>query len=67
MSVLKVKTNGEWQELSGASSHTHSKNEIVDFPVATAVADAAGDTPTAAEFNALLAALRSAGLMATNK
>lgn len=33
------------------------------FPVAFSVADAAGDTPTAAEFNALLKALRNAGLM----
>lgn len=30
-----------------------------------AVADAAGDAPTAAEFNALLAALRTAGVIAT--
>ena len=67
MSVLKIKTNGEWQDLAGASSHTHRKSEIVDFPVATSVADAVGDTPTAAEFNALLAALRSAGLLATNE
>jgi hypothetical protein len=33
---------------------------------ASAVADAAGDTPTAAEFNALLATLRSAGLLASS-
>lgn len=38
---------------------------IADLPKAAAVADAAGDTPTAAEFNALLAALRNAGLLAT--
>lgn len=38
--------------------------EAVDLPKSAAVADAAGDTPTAEEFNALLAALRSAGLMA---
>lgn len=30
------------------------------------VADAAGDTPTAAEFNALLTALRNAGYLATS-
>lgn len=35
------------------------------IPKAVAVADAAGDTPTATEFNALLAALRNAGFMAT--
>lgn len=38
--------------------------KAVDLPKSAAVADAAGDTPTAEEFNALLAALRSAGLMA---
>ena len=31
---------------------------------AVAVADAAGETPTAAEFNALLAALRASGAIA---
>jgi hypothetical protein len=65
MPVFKIKENGTWQDLSGTSSHTHSKKEIVDFPIATAVADATGNTPTAAEFNALLAALRRTGLMAT--
>ena len=35
------------------------------LPKATAVANAAGDTPTAAEFNALLTALRNAGYLAT--
>lgn len=39
--------------------------DIPTVPVAAAVADAAGDTPTAAEFNALLSALRTAGLLAT--
>lgn len=32
---------------------------------ASKVADAAGEAPTAAEFNALLAALKSAGLMSS--
>jgi hypothetical protein len=36
----------------------------VDMPKAAAVADAAGETPTAAEYNALLTALRDAGLIA---
>ena len=31
---------------------------------AVAVADAAGETPTAAEFNALLSALRASGVIA---
>lgn len=38
--------------------------EAVDTPKAIAVADAAGETVTAAEYNALLAALRDAGLIA---
>lgn len=36
-----------------------------DMPKAVAVPDAVGATPTAEEFNALLTALRNAGLMAT--
>lgn len=36
------------------------------LPKIAAVPDASGDTPTAAEFNALLAALRNAGYMATD-
>ena len=35
------------------------------LPKATAVLDVVGETPTAAEFNALLAALRAAGYLAT--
>lgn len=38
--------------------------EAVNTPQAIAVADAAGETPTAAEYNALLTALRDAGLIA---
>lgn len=38
---------------------------VADLPVAAAVSNAAGETPTAAEFNALLTALRNAGLLAT--
>lgn len=38
---------------------------IVDIPKASAVPDAAGETPTAAEFNALLAALRAGGIIST--
>ena len=37
----------------------------VDIPKASAVPDAAGETPTAAEFNALLAALRNGGIIST--
>ena len=35
----------------------------VPHPQGAAVADAAGDTPTAAEFKALLDSLRNAGLL----
>ena len=38
--------------------------EFGDIPKAVAVPDAVGDAPTADEFNALLTALRNAGLMA---
>lgn len=50
------------------SSLTYSSTKTIDpkfLPEATAVADAAGEAPTAAEFNALLAALREAGYLAT--
>lgn len=36
----------------------------IEYPIAEPVADAVGDTPTAAEFNALLASLRAAGILA---
>ena len=39
--------------------------EAVNMPKAISVADAAGETPTAAEFNALLAALRDGGIIST--
>lgn len=32
MPVLKVKNNGEWQDTFGISSHTHTINDITDFP-----------------------------------
>ena len=33
MPVLKVKNNDVWETISGASSsHTHSTNDILDFP-----------------------------------
>ena len=38
-------------------------NDLTNKPVAAAVADAASENVTAAEFNALLAALRAAGLL----
>ena len=42
------------------------KEERLSMEKADHVADAAGDTPTAAEFNALLHALQIAGIMATS-
>lgn len=55
--------------LKGEVSHVEavfSEKKTIDpkfLPTADAVADAAGDTPTAAEFNALLASLRAAGYL----
>lgn len=40
--------------------------ELDGFPKAACVAEAAGSAPTAAEFKALLDALKAAGLMATS-
>lgn len=36
----------------------------IEYPIAEPVADATGEAPTAAEFNALLASLRAAGILA---
>lgn len=41
----------------------HINEVVTNHPVCAAVADAAGATPTAAEFNALLAALRDGGII----
>ena len=37
MPVLKIKNNDVWETISGASSnhHTHSVNDIIDFPSVT--------------------------------
>lgn len=34
MSVLKVRQDGVWTDLTGVSSHTHNKNEIIGLPTA---------------------------------
>ena len=34
MSILKVKQNGVWTDLTGVASHTHNKNEIIGLPTA---------------------------------
>lgn len=41
----------------------HINEVVTNHPVCDAVPDAAGETPTAAEFNALLAALRDGGII----
>lgn len=43
----------------------HINEVVTNHPVCTAVPDAAGEAPTAAEFNALLAALRDGGIIST--
>lgn len=43
----------------------HINEVVTNHPVCDAVPDAAGETPTAAEFNALLAALRDGGIIST--
>lgn len=53
---------------SWPSKFEYGNSKTIDpkyLPKAVAVADAAGDTPTAAEFNALLTALRNAGYLST--
>lgn len=52
-------------EIVAISSDNEVQFDHKSIKSATAVADVTGETVTAAEFNALLAALRSAGLMAT--
>ena len=32
MPVLKVRKNGVWEDVAGASGHTHEINDITDFP-----------------------------------
>lgn len=32
MSVLKIKKNGMWENVSGTSGHTHDKSDITNFP-----------------------------------
>lgn len=57
----------EWHLIyqnNGTGAITMPWYAIYDERVAAAVPDAAGETPTAAEFNALLASLRAAGILA---
>lgn len=76
-----AKATGDALNGKAPTTHTHTASQITDLPAAPgnattsraglvkqaeAVADAAGETPTKAEFNALLAALRVAGIVANN-
>ena len=76
-----AKATGDALAGKSPTTHTHTASQINDLPAApgnattataglvrqaAAVADAAGETPTKAEFNALLAALRAAGIVANN-
>lgn len=76
-----AKAAGDALNGKAPTTHTHTASQITDLPAApgnattsraglvkqaAAVADAAGETPTKAEFNALLAALRVAGIVANN-
>ena len=76
-----AKATGDALNGKTPATHTHTASQINDLPAAPgnattataglvrqaeAVADAAGETPTKAEFNALLAALRASGIVANN-
>lgn len=55
MPVLKVKNNGIWEEIAGASQHVHTTGDITDFP--TFITDIeqlqtkVGDTPVSSQIN----------------
>ena len=49
--------------LPGGKLIIRSGAKVEGLPKQAAVADAAGEAPTAAEFNALLAALRASGVI----
>lgn len=59
--TLEIKEGGT---LTGLPDATTTTKGVVKQ--AAAVAEAAGETPTAAEFKALLDALKAAGIMATS-
>lgn len=76
-----AKATGDALNGKAPATHTHTASQITDLPAApgnattakaglvkqaSAVADAVGETPTKAEFNTLLAALRAAGIVANN-
>lgn len=64
-SKITVASGGTIEVQSGATLDLKEGAEIKGLPQGAAVADAAGATPTAAEFKALLDSLRTAGIIAT--
>lgn len=76
-----AKATGDALNGKAPTAHTHTASQITDLPAApgnattakaglvkqaAAVEAAAGDTPTKAEFDGLLTALKSAGIMAAS-
>ena len=76
-----AKATGDALNGKAPVTHTHTASQITDLPAApgnattakaglvkqaAAVEAAAGDTPTKAEFDGLLTALKSAGIMAAS-
>ena len=49
MSVLKIKQNGTWHDVSGLSEHTHTISDITDFNVDSSVAQEALEKANAAQ------------------
>lgn len=62
---ITIASGGTIEVQSGATLDLKEGAEIKGLPQGVAVADAAGEAPTAAEFKALLDSLRAAGLIAT--
>lgn len=62
--IIVIRANGVI-EVHSAETPEAKTNVLGSVRKAAAVADVAGDTPTAAEFNALLTKLRDAGILAT--
>ena len=76
-----AKATGDALNGKAPATHTHTASQITDLPAApgnattataglvkqaAAVAAAAGEAPTKAEFDSLLTALKNAGIMATS-
>ena len=61
--LKKTSSGCSWATLPSTPDASTTTKGLVKQ--AAAVADATGEAPTAAEFNALLAALKSAGLMSS--